>query len=88
MLRFPSDQARKEAREKISRAARGMIEAQDYLALQRLYMRLASRPTFDQAVFDAVIMAAATADDASILHAIEYVRAVEALAGCGRTSRG
>jgi hypothetical protein len=88
MMRFPSDEARKEAREKISRAARGMIEAQDYLALQRLYMRLASRPTFDMAVFDALITAAEKADDASILHAVEYVRAVEALAGCGRTSRG
>lgn len=66
-----------EARKKIDRAARQMIEGQQYLSLQRLYMRLTASPTFDQAVFDAVIIAAATADDASIIQAAEYADAYE-----------
>ena len=69
---------------KIDRAARQMIERQQYLSLQQLYMRLTATPTFYQAVFEAVIMAASKADDASIMQAAEYAdayqQAVQAMA--------
>lgn len=69
---YPSGSARREAQEKILRAARALIERQDYLSLQRLHARIVSAPTFDVAVYDFFQGALSVADDASIMHAVEF----------------
>ena len=82
------DDALQAERKEVLDATRILIDAQDYVGLQRLYARLKATPTFDEVVYDEMTMAAATARGQELIMALNFARHIKAMHETGRPWRG
>lgn len=88
MLKLRDEKQRMEVREKIWNAAKQMILADDYKALERLYSRLACRPTWSEMQYDNIVFAAASCSDAELLAALQFVQHADAMSEAGLKADG
>lgn len=83
---FTEDE-RAEIRARIYEYAKGLIENQDYVSLQRLTARLGCTH-IDTVVSDYIIVASAASSDIALIHAFQFIEHDEAMTECGRSWRG
>lgn len=82
------DDAFQDERREVLDATKMLIDAQDYVGLQRLYARLKATPTFDSIVYDEMTMAAATAGGQELMMATRFACHIKAMHETGRSWRG
>lgn len=90
-----------EIRSRIYEYAKGLIDNQDYVSLQRLTARLdkeyvsfqrltakLSCDDIDRVLSDYIIVASAASSDIALIHAFRFIEHAEAMTECGKSWRG